>query len=206
MGPNVSADDSISSYSRTTLTMRLFPWPKAKTNAQRVFADLIKESSGKWPNWDPAEPIWIGEFGTVGKKTGEWKPEGNIFSHPDIAPIATKYLWNTETRNTSVPQDELQVSRIRVATTILIGVADTAFNYNCPGFFMYLSDKASKQITISLRANVIPQAAGTNSRPYVMFSWRAEGSTGISHRAYRPYASYSPLFGLRDVRRPLLRI
>jgi hypothetical protein len=33
-----------------------------------------------------------GDFGTVNKKTGGLNVEGNIYSLPDIAPIAYKYL------------------------------------------------------------------------------------------------------------------
>jgi hypothetical protein len=92
---------------------------RTKENAQRKYIDLIKEAAAKWPNWDPPRNIRVsivapcsvsfrssvsplhfppprqkqpGDFGTVNKKTGGLNVEGNIYSHPDIAPIANKYL------------------------------------------------------------------------------------------------------------------
>ena len=91
---------------------------RTKENAQRKYIDLIKEAAAKWPNWDPPRNIRVsivaswsvsfrlsadpstfpsptkqpGDFGTVNKKTGGLNVEGNIYSHPDIAPIAYKYL------------------------------------------------------------------------------------------------------------------
>ena len=88
---------------------------RTKENAQRKYIDLIKEAAAKWPNWDPPRNIRVsiiapwsisfrlsacplpqqkqpGDFGTVNKKTGGLNVEGNIYYHPNIAPIAYKYL------------------------------------------------------------------------------------------------------------------
>jgi hypothetical protein len=87
---------------------------------------------------------------------------------------------------------------------------------------MYLSDKgrfshalvrpkdlsaallvASEEVTINLRANITPPAAGTRSS--VTFSWRPEGTTGIHQQKYRANGFYSPLYCLKTIKRPLLR-
>ncbi|KAN0139777.1 hypothetical protein V8E53_002439 [Lactarius tabidus] len=65
------------------------PW--VKENAQRKYIDLIKEISSKWANWDPPKRVQAGDFGTVNRKTGEFLVDGNIYTHPDIAPIAHQY-------------------------------------------------------------------------------------------------------------------
>lgn len=44
------------------------------------------------PLFPPPRQKQPGDFGTVNKKTGGLNVEGNIYSHPDIAPIAYKYL------------------------------------------------------------------------------------------------------------------
>ena len=94
--------------------------------------------------------------------------------------------------------------------------------YKCPGFFMYLSDKgrfshalvrpkdlsaallvASEEVTISLRANITPPAAGTRSS--VTSSWHHVGTTGLHQQAYRANAFYTPLYCLKSIQRPLLR-
>lgn len=35
--------------------------------------------------------LQAGDFGTVNRKTGELLVDGNIYTHPDIAPIAQQY-------------------------------------------------------------------------------------------------------------------
>ncbi|KAH9024613.1 hypothetical protein EDB85DRAFT_2277536, partial [Lactarius pseudohatsudake] len=62
-----------------------------KVNAQRKFVNLINEATFKWANWDPPRVIQIGDFGTIDKKSGELKVEGNIFTHPEIWHIAQDY-------------------------------------------------------------------------------------------------------------------
>jgi hypothetical protein len=65
------------------------PW--AKTSAQRKYIDLIHEAAFRWANWDPPKVIQVGDFGTIDKKTGELKVEGNIFTHLEIKHIAQEY-------------------------------------------------------------------------------------------------------------------
>jgi hypothetical protein len=100
--------------------------------------------------------------------------------------------------------------------------------YNSPGFFMYLSNKseclvddgsrqrvknpsrffslsASEQVTISLHANLNRPTPGVNMPPQAPFIWSSQGTSGICHSVYRPSGSYTPLFSLKSVRRPLLR-
>jgi hypothetical protein len=99
--------------------------------------------------------------------------------------------------------------------------------YSSPGFFMYLSNKseycddtlvkiltkfkpsrsfsASEQVTISLHANLNRPTPGANNPPQAPFIWSSQGTPGICHHVYRASGSYSPLFALRSVRRPLLR-
>lgn len=43
------------------------------------------------PNWAPPPLLQIGDFGTINKKTGELKVDGNIFTHPEIKHIARDY-------------------------------------------------------------------------------------------------------------------
>ncbi|KAI0247148.1 hypothetical protein BJV78DRAFT_1248194 [Lactifluus subvellereus] len=232
--------------------MPSLPWPRER--AQRKYVDLIKEAGAKWPNWEAPVIIHAGEIGTVDRKTGEWKSEGNIYTHPDIAPIARRYplarepvpevyqIHSYETRGTDAPvevgtpgvpglvfKSQFQFNAKRGAIMVMHralsayvprGFFDEVLKlrlpalkgksvvyqvYTCPGFFMYLSDKASEQVTISLRVNVTPPAAGTNNLPSATYSWHPEGTTGIHQQAYRPNAFFTPLYCLRDVRRPLLR-
>jgi hypothetical protein len=46
----------------------------------RKFIDLILSATSKWANWDPPKPINVGDYGTISRKTGEFKREGNIYS------------------------------------------------------------------------------------------------------------------------------
>jgi hypothetical protein len=72
--------------------------------ASRKFIDLIFQSSSKWANWDPPMTIKVGEYGTIDRKTGVLRVEGNIYdetfqellkqqgltidlSHPSCQPI-----------------------------------------------------------------------------------------------------------------------
>jgi len=98
--------------------------------------------------------------------------------------------------------------------------------WNCPGFYMYLSNRcafsqpflvrprgvktlfylASEQVTVSLRTGINPSAGpGANPDPPVTHHWSAEGSTGVRQYAYKPDAVYTPLFCLKSIRKPLLR-
>ena len=84
----------------------------AKRNHERRFIDLIKDvSAARWPNWDPGTKLNVGivgsvpvfgltvspqeqagDFGTVDKKTGKLKIEGNIYTHDAIKEIAKEYM------------------------------------------------------------------------------------------------------------------
>jgi len=224
------------------------PW--VKENAQRKYIDLIKEVSSKWANWDPPKRVQAGDFGTVNRKTGEFLVEGNIYTHPDIAPIARLYppfeapetdqyqIHSYHVRGTNVGANlpgardlvftsRWQFSAKRGAILLmfkprLIGVPDPflplALNipalkgkslahhvYECPGFYTYLSNKASETVTVSLRADVPSGIPGITINPAVNVGWLAEGCTGVRQQAYRPGAVYTPLYCLKSLRRRLMR-
>ncbi|KAH9042230.1 hypothetical protein EDB85DRAFT_1239832 [Lactarius pseudohatsudake] len=77
--------------------------------------------------------------------------------------------------------------------------------YECPCFYMYLSNKTRETVTISLRATVPSGVPGVAFTPAVNVGWLADGCTGVRQQAYRPGAIYTPLFCLRSIRTPLLR-
>ncbi|KAI0004612.1 hypothetical protein BJV74DRAFT_763147 [Russula compacta] len=78
--------------------------------------------------------------------------------------------------------------------------------WECPGFYMYLSNRSSEHVTISLHANVpTPGAPGVTVQPSSTFSWSAEGSTGVRQYAYRDGLAFTPLFSLRTIKKSLLR-
>jgi len=61
-------------------------------------------------------------------------------------------------------------------------------------------------VTIGLRPSVAtPASQGTSNQPTPAFSWFTEGTAGIRLHAYRADAVYTLLYGLKVVRRPLLR-
>ncbi|KAI0300385.1 hypothetical protein BC826DRAFT_905835 [Russula brevipes] len=74
--------------------------------------------------------------------------------------------------------------------------------WNCPGYYMYLSNRSSEQVTVSLRANA---AIPGNINTSVHLSWFSEGSVGVCQDAYRADAVYTPLFCMRSIRKPRLR-
>ncbi|KAH9056486.1 hypothetical protein EDB87DRAFT_1636328 [Lactarius vividus] len=75
--------------------------------------------------------------------------------------------------------------------------------FNCPGFFMYLSNKVDEQVAVGLRADLPPQLSNVN--PALGVGWTAHGSIGVRQQGYQPDATYTPLFGLRSLRKRLLR-
>jgi len=78
--------------------------------------------------------------------------------------------------------------------------------WDCPGFYMYLSNRSSEQVTIGLRPNVAASVSqGASNQPTPAFSWFTEGTAGVRQHAYRADAVYSPLYCLKFIRRPLLR-
>ncbi|KAG1828272.1 hypothetical protein EV424DRAFT_550089 [Suillus variegatus] len=53
-----------------------------QSNAQRKFMDLIFERTTKYPNWDPpAEIPQVGSYGKIDKATGNFIPQGSIYSN-----------------------------------------------------------------------------------------------------------------------------
>ena len=92
--------------------------------------------------------------------------------------------------------------------------------YECPGFFMYLSNKgglcpilrvlysfvdrfecfplirslASEQVTVSFRLGTSASARTDDTS-----GWSAEGATGICQRAFRADVVYTPLFRLKSL-------
>ncbi|KAH9030747.1 hypothetical protein EDB85DRAFT_2146479 [Lactarius pseudohatsudake] len=223
-----------------------------KVNAQRKFVDLINEATFKWANWDPPKVIQIGDFGTIDKKSGELKVEGNIFTHPEIRHIAQDYpaeeSWIykptsarespaqsltcaavlTTVLSSATPADDQGVvlkSRWQFNTkrgAILLmhkprllcvpdGFFDEKFDlpilkrkvvveqvYNCPGFYMYLSNKASEQISVSLRANTLP---GVDGEQALSVGWSADGSSGVCQQGFQEDAVYTPMFRLKSLGR-----
>ena len=101
--------------------------------------------------------------------------------------------------------------------------------YNCPGFYMYLSNKgptlppyvflflddgspvctfsfiASEQVSVSLRANTFPATAtpsgSVDTEQALSVGWKAEGSIGVCQQAFREDAVYTPLFRLKSLGR-----
>ncbi|KAF8266435.1 hypothetical protein EI94DRAFT_1733213 [Lactarius quietus] len=229
--------------------MGVLPWPKG--NPQRKFIDLVNEATFKWATWDPPRHIQIGDFGTIDKKTGELKIEGNIFTHAEIKHIAQQYpafvapetdlyqIHSQQVTRLDVPananataaddqgvslRSRWQFNNKRGAILLmhrprLICVPDGFFDekfdlpllkrkvvveqvYNCPGFYMYLSNKTSEQVTVSLRSNTLqPVAPGGSTDLALSVGWSANGSTGVCQQAYREDAEYTPLFRLKSLGR-----
>jgi hypothetical protein len=75
--------------------------------------------------------------------------------------------------------------------------------YNCPGFYMYLSNKANEQVSVSLRANTFPNTAtpSGSTESALAVGWKADGSTGVCQQAFREDAVYTPLFRLKSLGR-----
>jgi len=69
-----------------------------------------------------------------------------------------------------------------------------------------LFQPASERVVISLQTNVVnPAAPAVSVNPNINLRWVAEGCTGVRQYAYRQDAIYTPLFCLKEIRRPLLR-
>jgi hypothetical protein len=232
--------------------MGILPWSKG--NAQRKFNDLINEATFKFPNWDPSKTLQIGDFGTLDKKTGELKVEGNIYTHPDIKKIAQDFTADagTEIDLYQIPSQQVKMlsapaeagsaaddqgvaikSRWKFSTkrgAILLmhkprmfSVPEGFFNektempllkrkvvveqvYKCPGFFTYLSNKASEEVSVSLRTNIfpataIPTGSADTTTPTLSVGWKADGCIGVSQQAFREGAEYTPLFRLKSLGR-----
>lgn len=95
--------------------------------------------------------------------------------------------------------------------------------FNCPGFYMYLSNKGrqirwlrsvlmnelllyllvSEQVAVGLRADLPPQLPDVN--PALGVGWMAHGTIGIGQQGYQSSPIYTPLFGLRSLRKRHLR-
>lgn len=93
-------------------------------------------------------------------------------------------------------------SNIRNAP-ILINKSVVCQVFNCPGFYMYISNKVSEQVAVGLRANLPPQVSDVN--PALGVGWMAHGSIGIGQQGYQSGATYTPLFNLRSLQKRLLR-
>ncbi|KAN0135062.1 hypothetical protein V8E53_006953, partial [Lactarius tabidus] len=203
----------------------------------RKFIDLINEATFKWANLDPSKTITIGDFGTIDKKTGELKTEGNIFTHPEIRQFTQAYpsfeapevdlyqIHSREVRRLDVQDDDdpspvplksrWQFNNKRGAILLmhrprLLCVPDGFFDekvdlpilkrkvvveqvYNCPGFFMYLSNKVSLRLDTGANAGSGQTLASTG--------WSADGATGIYQQAFREDAVYTPLFRVKSLGR-----
>ncbi|KAH9035741.1 hypothetical protein EDB85DRAFT_840328 [Lactarius pseudohatsudake] len=225
----------------------------SKRDNQRKFIDLINQATFKWANWDPQRVIQIGDFGTVDKKTGEFKVEGNIFTHPEIEHIAQSYppfeapetdlyqIHSGQVRRLDIQADPgtsggatedqglvhksrwqfnakrgaiLLMHRPRLTCVpdgFLVEGLDLPILkrkvvaeqvYNCPGFYMYLSNKASEQVTVSLHTKTsTPPVIGASSNQALTVGWSADGATGVCLQAYRADATYTPLFRFKSLGR-----
>lgn len=97
----LGANYTSSSHWATLDTTFLLAMPDS---ASRKFIDLIFQSSSKWANWDPPITIKVGHYGTIDRKTGVLRVDGNIYdetfqeslkqqglmidlSHPSCQPI-----------------------------------------------------------------------------------------------------------------------
>ncbi|KAI0083822.1 hypothetical protein BDY19DRAFT_975348 [Irpex rosettiformis] len=49
--------------------------------SSRKYVDPLKDSCSKWANWDPPKIMHVGD-------SGEFIHEGNVYTHPDLVPIA----------------------------------------------------------------------------------------------------------------------
>jgi len=75
--------------------------------------------------------------------------------------------------------------------------------YDCPGFYMYLSNKVNEQVAVSLHANLPSQLSYGN--PELGVGWMAHGIIGISQQGYQSGAIYTPLFGLTSLKKGMVR-
>jgi hypothetical protein len=75
--------------------------------------------------------------------------------------------------------------------------------FNCPGYYMYLSNKVSEQVAVGLRANLPSPLSNIN--PALGEGWMAHGTTGIGQQGYQSSAIYTPLFSLRSLQKRLVR-
>ncbi|KAI9458822.1 hypothetical protein F5148DRAFT_315756 [Russula earlei] len=106
-------------------------------------------------------------------------------------------------RMTRVPDEFFKAS---LHLPVLKGKCVVYQVWNCPGFYMYLSNRSSEQVTVSLRAKSNTSAGpDVHSQPPLTLHWSAEGSAGVRQYAYKADAVYTPLFCLKSIRRPLLR-
>jgi hypothetical protein len=73
--------------------------------------------------------------------------------------------------------------------------------YECPGFYMHLSNQASGPVTVSLRSATSASSLPDPTLARIGWSVEGLGATGVIQYAYRPGAVYSPLFGLKSYAR-----
>jgi len=60
-------------------------------NNHRKFVELIfRNNRGKYPNLDPAVQIEVGDYGYVGKDTGMFMKQGNIFEEGIVVGLERK--------------------------------------------------------------------------------------------------------------------
>ncbi|KAG1840557.1 hypothetical protein F4604DRAFT_436875 [Suillus subluteus] len=45
----------------------------------RKFTDLIRQTSSKWANWDPAIEIKVGDYGMINRQSGDLEAQGSIY-------------------------------------------------------------------------------------------------------------------------------
>ncbi|EJC99392.1 uncharacterized protein FOMMEDRAFT_170410 [Fomitiporia mediterranea MF3/22] len=74
--------------------------------------------------------------------------------------------------------------------------------HNCPAYALYLSDRSSETVSISLRVDVpVPTVPGLTAGAGLTASWVAKGVTGIFQRASNSEAVFAPLYQLKEVGR-----
>jgi len=60
-------------------------------NPSRKFIELIHATSSKWANWDPPNPIKVGDYGTIDRETGQFQKDGNVYEDETTAHLADNH-------------------------------------------------------------------------------------------------------------------
>ncbi|KAG8863546.1 hypothetical protein FRB96_008286 [Tulasnella sp. 330] len=50
----------------------------------RLYIDMIRQSTGRFPMWDPSKFVKVGDYGRINPTSGEFERDGNIYEDPEI--------------------------------------------------------------------------------------------------------------------------
>ncbi|KAJ7104967.1 hypothetical protein C8R44DRAFT_807349 [Mycena epipterygia] len=64
---------------------------KQSSNSSRKFVDLIYERHAIWSNINPEKEIKVGDYGQIDKRTGQWEPDGNVYTDEATAAWTVNY-------------------------------------------------------------------------------------------------------------------